>query len=315
MSIFPKRTIPGKSVTIHLNFNTSFLTDEHIFPYLRIGVEDPTGRITPLLEDHLLALPDPDPKETVFQNSKPKSLRRSFPLLILADKLDGGMPREVLETIVQEIESGRHFFSSFKVPDDAHLGKYRLITDIYTEGALRHSKTAEDDFFWVEHLELESVARKNSRFLAKVKNPSGEPVPVKIVECLFKAGKLSTQSRELELPAEVSTEITVKSEKAFLLYNEERETIHLLDPRSPFVLRNQRMLCLQKDKAAGQTIVVLARDGDKAYELSGAKKKIWDMASGLNTKKEVLQAADVRSYNEMLENGLISEQWIGEKDR
>ena len=58
MSIFPKRTLPGKTVTIHWNFNTASLKGTHIFPLVRIGVKDPLGNITMLFEEHVLALPD-----------------------------------------------------------------------------------------------------------------------------------------------------------------------------------------------------------------------------------------------------------------
>ncbi|WP_375587596.1 hypothetical protein [Flagellimonas aurea] len=43
MSIFPKRTLPGKTVTIHWNFNTASLKGTHIFPLVRIGVKEPLG--------------------------------------------------------------------------------------------------------------------------------------------------------------------------------------------------------------------------------------------------------------------------------
>ncbi|WP_262922874.1 hypothetical protein [Hymenobacter cellulosilyticus] len=44
MSIFPKRTRRGTHVTIHWNFNTARLTHTHVMPFVRIGVQAPTGR-------------------------------------------------------------------------------------------------------------------------------------------------------------------------------------------------------------------------------------------------------------------------------
>ncbi|MEJ7658803.1 MAG: hypothetical protein WKG07_03820 [Hymenobacter sp.] len=62
MSIFPKRTLRGTHVTIHWNFGTAQLTDSHIYPYVRIGVQAPNGQLTLLHDGHILRLPGLPPK-------------------------------------------------------------------------------------------------------------------------------------------------------------------------------------------------------------------------------------------------------------
>ena len=84
MSIFPKRTIPGKGTTIHWNFNTAHLKGVHIFPFVRIGVKDPEGKINMLFEQNILALPNSTDTERDDEATLPtyKYLNKNTPLLI-----------------------------------------------------------------------------------------------------------------------------------------------------------------------------------------------------------------------------------------
>ena len=160
MSIFPKRSVPGGTVTIHWNFNTAHLTDVHICPWVRIGVKDPKGEVAMLFEGHVLGLPDPKDQHQDQDLPAPtlKYLHKNLPLMIIADYLSGRHKREKLVEILQNIQSGRHYYFTYHVAEDAPLGKYTLISEVHSGGETRYSKTAPDDFFEMEGLEEKSVS-------------------------------------------------------------------------------------------------------------------------------------------------------------
>ena len=308
MSIFPKRTIPGKGVTIHWNFNTSHLKDVHIFPFVRIGVRRPDGKETMLFEDHLLALPD-YPAQTISSDEKttPQYLNKNIPLLILADYLSGQAKREVLVDILSSIQSGRHFYFHYSVPHDAPLGKYTLISEVHGDGNVRYSKTASDDYFFVETISLKSITDKMRKVISIINNTSSETVPVKVVECYHIDDKLKSNVRAFEIPPQAETSVTCHSKKSFLLYNEEREVIPLTPGGNKFCLRNQQLLSVEKTEADQCVIFIMEKGNNNAYKLEGASKDIWRSADGITSISELQNKTNKAIYDELVQNRLIHE--------
>jgi hypothetical protein len=308
MSIFPKRTVPGKGVTIHWNFNTSHLKGIHLFPYVRIGVKTPDDKVIMLYEGNILALPNPTEDANEKEINKYKFLNKNTPLLVLADYLSGPFKREALIDILTAIQSGRHFYFQYPVSDDALLGKYELISEVHSNGEVRYSKTASDDYFFVEKLQLKEIKRQSGVRIAKIQNLSTEPVPVKVIECIEKESGLSTKTQVFEIPANKETSITYDEEKTFLLYNEEREVISLMEGSGLFSLRNQQLLSISKKEETGEVIYVVPKNNDDAFKLHDISKEIWLKADGLNTKetlkKDVLHE---EAYQELVRSGLVQE--------
>ena len=310
MSIFPKRTVPGKGVTIHWNFNTSHLRDVHIFPFVRIGVRNPDGKETMLFEDHVLALPDPlrnySPPDSDVSPTL-KYLNKNTPLLVLADYLSGAAKKEALVDILGSIQSGRHFYFYFPVAADAPPGKYTLISEVHSSGQIRHSKTAADDFFFVERLTIKSIDDKKSRIVSTVYNPSPEPTPVKIVECYPIDGKLKANIRVCEIPPLKETSITCLSRKSYLLYNEEREIIPLHPDSNRFALRNQFLMAMHKEEDNTEVVFVMEKQNEKAYKLHGPARELWNIADGLVTDTELKSGKNHEVYEELLQTKLLQE--------
>lgn len=308
MSIFPKRTLPNKGVTIHWNFNTAHLKGIHIFPFVRIGVQRPDGQVTMLYEGNILALPDPKEEDVELEIPKYKYLNKNTPLLVLADYLSGQFKREVLVDILSAIQSGRHYYFYYNIPLDAPPGKYELISEVHSNGEIRYSKTASDDFFYVEKLDLIDIQRKSEGFTAIVQNLSTEPIPVKIVECIENETDLLTQLQVFEIPGNTEISINYTSEKTFLLYNEEREIIPLTEGSGVFSLRNQQLLSLSKKEESDEVIYVIPKDTDETYKLSTISKEIWLKADGLNTR-EKFENDNVykEAYQELVQSGLVQE--------
>lgn len=301
MSIFPKRTIQGKTVTIHWNFNTSKLTDFHVLPWIRIGVRDPKGQITMLFEEHVLGLPH-EPKTSIEEKPKLKYLNKNVPLLLLADYLSGKQKKEKLIEVLENIHSGRHYYFTFDVANNAPLGKYDLISEMHIEGELKSSKTAIDDFFFVEKVSYVALEKSVDQKQALIINHAPEKTPIKIVTCLpTTGGKIDTAMEVFEMDALEEKKIPLSNRLSFLLYNEERQVIPLQENSTDFLLRNQQVSTLEKPKGA---VYLFKKEENEAYQLNEKQKALWLKADGF-LKPESLDKEEIILLEEMKAEGLI----------
>jgi hypothetical protein len=309
MSIFPKRTVPGQGVTIHWNFNTAHLKGFHIYPFVRIGVKHPDGKETMLFEGNLLALPDQEKTNSDREVSNSyKYLNKNTPLLVFAEYLSGKTKKEAIVDILGSIQSGRHYYFYFPLSDKAMPGKYTLISEVHSNGEIRYSKTIADDYFFVEKLMVREIIKEESRSTAIIFNPSAESVPVKLVECIYSGEQVQTSIRVFEISSFHESVISFSSERAFLLYNEERELIYLCDKDEVFPLRSQELLFLEKEAENVSTTFVLHNNNkDDAYQLNGTIREIWKNANGIIPKLKAGTEDYTQAYNELLSSGLITE--------
>lgn len=292
MSIFPKRSIPGSTVTIHWNFNTAHIKDTHVFPYVRIGVQLPDGTVTMLFEQHVPALPaiqsppEAGPKQMLYLN-------KNTPLLVLADYLSTHHKREVLVDILQHIQSGRHYYFVYNVPADAMPGKYTLISEVYNGGKIKYSTTAPDDFFLIEKITVDE---------GMITNHSWEKTPVKIIT--YKPNeKINPENvRVFEMEPEEIIEASSFPDHSFLIYNEERIILPLHNKNDIRCIRNQQAPCLLKD----DKLHVLLTDNE-VYELENEAKTIWEKADGIATRTQLCHKDNEHIYQEMVDNKLIIE--------
>lgn len=304
MSIFPKRTVPGKGVTIHWNFLGPAAGRKTLFPRAHIGVRDPQGKEHVLFDEHVLAFPSPPNPE---KDARPPSSAfpgASLPLLVLAGHLEGRHKRERLVALLEGMQRGRHFYFHFPIPILAAPGRYVLVSELRVEGESLGSETAEEDFFFVEDLRAEETVPDGAGgFTAGVRNPGPEPVPALLLE--YPEGGEAVHSA-LELPPAQSTSISLRSNKAYLLFSEGRELLSLGPDRSPFCLRNPEFLSLAKNSPAGPKFAVLHRESQQAYELEGEYAEVWSRAEGCRTRQEV-RMPGTEAYDAMLGEGLILE--------
>jgi len=310
MSIFPKRTTRNSCVTIHWNFNTSRLTGAPIFPLVRIGVRSPAGAVTMLLEEHLLVLPGPaDPGPVAAAKVAPAAnLPKSTPLLVLASYLSGKRKRQTLVEMLEGMQSGKHYYFTFPVPASAPLGKYTLISEVHLDGQVKHSKTAAEDFFFVEEIQVTPLpGPPDGPGTTRVANLSPEPVPVKIV--MYHPGQpLRREDVSVrELAPDSVTELPISGGTPFLLYSEERKMLPLFPPRGPHLLRNQQLLSLHKEENGQPAVYLLGPNEEDAYVLEGKYREIWERADGLSPVSQVCGPDNAREYREMLAADLIRE--------
>jgi len=303
MSIFPKRITPGETVTIHWNFNTANLIDFHVLPWVKIGVRSPHEKVTILFEDHVLGLPD-EPKDLKTEEPRLKYLNKNVPLLLLADYLSGKHKKEKLIEILENIQSGRHYYFSYKVPENAPLGKYKLISEMYINGELKFSKTAADDFFLVEKVLFKGMYRSGNKNKAVIVNHSPETTPVKIVGCTpLDSGKIKTTVNVFEIEALEEKRVRLYAPLNFLLYNEERKVTPLQEGSRDYLLRNQQVLELNKNDG---NIYLLKKHSEEGYQLTEPAKALWRKSDGLLNKNN-LSAQELEAYHELMAEGLIKE--------
>jgi len=303
MSIFPKRSVPGKPVTVHWSIGLESTTNAPMFAFLNLGVKTPDGRVDYLCRKNVLILPKSyeKPAETLGENLADEAVRnnlaRNTPILILADYLSGRRKKEELVQILKRIRSSRHFYFTYEIPGDAPLGRYELVSELYIEGERHPSLTAEEDFFYVEKITVNHV--KDGIFT--VSNPSSEPVPVKIMEY----GPTGTSARLHNVPPFGELSVEVASAVAYLLYNEEREVIPLYRQAGKRVLRNQCVQHFEKADGGVPKVYVLFPDSEDAYILEENYLKIWQLADG-RVREEDLKAVDGEAYAAMMDAGLMT---------
>lgn len=304
MSIFPKRLLPGATVTIHWNFNTSHLKDVAVCPRVRIGVTDPTGNTQMLLDKHVLALPSVSNDDSL-PSEKPIYLSKPTPLLVLANYLSGRQSKEKLVDILTNIQSGRHYYFQYTVPSDALPGKYTLVSEVHSGGRVRLSTTAEDDFFLVEKVVVGAFRREEGKYRSMIRNLSPEPAPVKVVDYMPGKPLLYEQIEAFEIPGRATREVVTYSPYSYLFYNEEREMLPLAQPGDVRrCIRNQDFLELAKE-ATGE-LFLMHTGSAESYALTEPQACIWRMADGIQTRDEIRKKWPL-DYDELLSQRLIEE--------
>lgn len=304
MSIFPKRALAGNSVTIHWNFNTSKLAGKHICPLVRIGVKDPAGQVTMLFEKHVLALPAVDMPSPLPENIQPVYLNKNAPLLLISTYLSGKYTREKLADILENIQAGRHYYFVYHLPADAPLGKYSLISEVISEGETRYSKTATDDFFFVEKIEISDIKYEDGVGIATLRNCSPESTPIKIIEYTTPGLLGPSDIQTFELSGMEVREVKFHSKRTFLSYNEEREIIPLYTDNN-LVTKNPYFIHLKKEEE--DKTYILHHQSDDAFILEKENQFIWNSADGIHSRDEIRTESLAERYDEMVNNGLIYE--------
>jgi hypothetical protein len=301
MSIFPKRAITGNTVVIHWHLTLPEKMGPAVCPFVRIGINSPNGHTHMLFEEHVLLLPSTGAAgpAAVQHNT---TLNKHTPLLVLASYLAAPQQHEKLVNILTNMKNGRHYYFTWAVPPDAAPGRYTLLSEMHIDGTVKHSGTANEDFFYIEQLNIE--AHREGEVI--IYNPGPEPVPAKLITYL--AGHHQgpeTIDVFLVAPGEQRV-VSTAGKSVFLIYNEERVTVPLHTYKQPRVLRNQQHFFLQKEKEGEQLSYVLPREGETAWRLSASQREIWQAADGINSAAMVKEKFRA-DYDEMITQGLIAE--------
>jgi hypothetical protein len=304
MSIFPKRTIAGQSVTIHWNLSVPSGLQTPLTPFVRIGVIDPAGQTTMLFESSVLVLPSANMAVPVSlqQENKQLYLHKHTPLLLLASYLSGRQNREKLIDILNNIQSGRHYYFTWLAPADAQPGKYKLLSEVHIDGRVHYSGTATEDFFYVE-----KITTAENEGTITITNHSPEAVPIKLIYYNATDHTQPSNIQVLEIPGSGKYQLKQEGHPVFLVYNEERIIMALHATAQKRCVRNQQYLWLHKQEAGEEITYVLPREGEDGYRLIGVQQQLWKAADGINTRAQLRQNDNSAVYDEMIAHGLIEE--------
>lgn len=303
MSIFPKRTLRGKGVTIHWGLNFTHTANNLRYAFIRIQVKTPSKKVVNLCEDYIQLLPNLCNTKNENGEEGDKFLSKGTPLLLLADFLSGGRhKKQKLVELFKRINEARHFYFYYEIPENAELGRYDIVSEFYVDGKCYKSSTIEEDFFYVESIELNDIREVMDEFHFSVKNNSSESCPIKMME-YDNNNKVEINITSL-LPNEKRH---LKCRKgSYILYNEEREMLTLEPKDRKRPLRNPETFHFEKEEKEEKPKAYLILSNDEAFTLEGKSKSIWEMSNGINYREEV-KRIDEKMYNKMIENRLIIE--------
>ena len=304
MSIFPKRTVAGQPVTIHWNLSVPAGLQKPITPFVRIGIIHPTGQITMLFEEHVLILPSTGMPAPIALQQENKSLylHKHTPLLLLASYLSGRQKREKLIDILNNIQSGLHYYFTWLAPANAQPGKYMLLSEVHIDGKVHYSGTAAEDFFYVE-----KITAADNQGMITLTNHSPEPVAVKLIHYEAAEHAQPSNIQVLEIPGSGTHQLKQEGQPVFLVYNEERIIMALHGIAQKRLVRNQQYLSLHKQEAGEEITYVLPQQGENGFRLTGIQRLLWNAANGLNTRAQLRKSDNSAVYDEMIAHRLIEE--------
>lgn len=300
MSIFPKRAVPGNTITIHWCFlPPASAAGEPICPFVRIGVRDPAGSVRMLCERSVMAFPD-----APVAGGPAGAQGPAVPLLVLAACLEGRRSRASLVEMLGRLRDGIHFYFHYPLDAGVPLGRYSLLSEIHWEGRIIGSGTAEEDFFLVERLE---PAGRDKHGTIKIRNPSPEPVPARQVEAYWREDRWTTSQRNLLFPPGETLTLATAADRNVLVYAEGRENLDLDPPGSPRVRRNPDVLWFPKPGLAGGPLHLLHASEEKGMVLEEPYRGLWARANGLETRDALRAGAGREAYAELLQAGFLEE--------
>lgn len=293
MSIFPKRTVAGETITIHTNV-LSHDQQQVIYPYLRTIIRSPTGEVYTVFSGHVLIFPGNVSQDHYKAN-------QGFPFLLLAQAVQS-KSAEQIESFVERIRQGRHFYYHFTIPADAPPGKYIVETENWLKGHVATSTTAAEDHFYVEQVTLVQSERTPAGIKSIIKNHSSEPLPTRIVKM---DAAQNIQSEVMILPGAQTAVITF-NHQAFLLYNEERKCLALVPAHKTAVIRNQRYVHTTMDEDDAPVTYVM-NDAQDVVSLQGLSHALWHQAEALNMTEEALSHQERDMLHKMYDNNLLKQ--------
>lgn len=260
-----------------------------------------------LMEENMLIYPDTEIKQSTTEPDTPRYLKKSNPLIMLASYLRGGANKEMLVDILTNIQNGRHFYFTYEVAQDGPLGKYVLLSEVHSEGQTWYSKTAKDDFFFIEKVSLTHTEVNAHGGTTCVVNHSPEPVSIRVCEYSYSESPAATKNLIHEIPGHGEKVIRFSSPATCILYNEERITLPVVNDGDKLVVRNQNLLQLPVKVFGENVTYAWNKQTDETFELEGAAKAVWEKANGLHTRQVIRTGEAVEIYDELLQKGMIKE--------
>lgn len=300
MSIFPRKTVKGRGVTIHCCICPGPLARPPAVLILEITVTDPAGRcIYAAMRPVLLVA-----------SRVEDCARRHLPELAvpvmqgLSADIGGPDAFDAARRIMQE---GMHDYLHVPLADSAIPGRYVVCTNLWCDGARHASLTCADDWFLVEELTVEGLDAVAGGRQVCVCNRSAEPVEATIV----RYGQTEPIAAPNVFGPAAVTQVDAGSGRAMVIYAEGRAVLPLWRGDAPLLLRSPRYRCFRASHAVAPSVLLVSEHEDRAHEIAGERLVLWNLAGGLATRTEALMHVPGQILDEMLAQGLILEAGEG----
>lgn len=299
MSLFPIRLKPGGTITVHLRFRGP----NPVWIQRKDYLIDPRGQRKICYERTIPYIPSAmrteDERKLIINTGQ---IFGGAPLLMAARYLQSEAKRtDYFMDMLVGLRDDMHHYYTFKIPEDAPLGRYSFELEDRINGKVLTSQTADTDYFFVEKLELVKTISQGKACIAYIENHSPEPVLAQLCEFSADPNKAYTQ-KIIQLDAQKTTEVLFH-EAAILMYRDGEDFLRLNKEKS--CLRNP---IFQATPNAGFILIYINDAFSKrAYELVGQAQEIWQRADGFLPRSLIRTEANATRYDEMLEMGIILE--------
>ena len=300
VSIFPKKLKPGGTVTLHRRAHAKAPAWYH----LRHSILFPDGNEVSLGEGPFFCCPQPGAPEEHELLKQSDHIFQAPPLLMASRYLESESRNQdfFLDALVG-LRDASHFYSTYTLPSDSPLGRYRYKLEFLVNGVVRESATADADFFFVEKLELENVVYAGLSREATVLNPSPEPVVAVFHEYHDEGGTMQSSRRLVEMAAHGRKQFSFTG-FATLSYLGGTETLFLKAEEDPLCLRNPAYRTLKKSNSEAYAF---DSSQEVAYEFRGLAAAIWTRADGFHTRAMLRTSENESAYDELKAQGHLVE--------
>lgn len=194
-------------------------------------------------------------------------------------------------------EFKKELYYCFKTNKDTILGKYRVIPTFFYDGMKYKSKTSNFDYFLVEEINVENVAK--NEFL--LYNISLYATNIKILE---KNGD-NIISHEVTLKSHERLKLKSEAKQKFIMYGN-NYIEQLINNEDIIYMRDPKVFWKKQDEN-----IIIYTEEDEIINLDNKYMKIWILLDGLRTNKEICELLNIKLKDLLiLEKELINQKYI-----
>lgn len=178
-------------------------------------------------------------------------------------------------------------------------GKYYAKTELFLDGKVVNSRTEENDFFYVDKVEVQDYKRIDNMVVFEIKNMANNTVPIKIYNESDKLLDILTMQPKQGVILEYIGRVYIEYKNGTILPVKEKSLIYLKEKEFSWRIKNN--------------IIELFNDNTfEAFCLPNKLAFLWLNCNGLNDLVELSRILEVdmnlivEMTNYLLEKGLIN---------
>ncbi|WP_291960127.1 hypothetical protein [Maribacter sp.] len=288
MSIFPKKTVVEKRITIHTSF---FFKNSSKSILANFKITNPLGKVISMPNQEFFYFPK---KTSNYINNKNDYCEGQSGIIYAKFLEQNLLASNNLTTLFDKFTLATHSYFSFKIDSDFPPGKYMVNSSFIIDGIQTKSNSSDVDFFLVEKLK---ITRNSNQII--IENLSPETTTFRII---YRSSNLEHEFVEsvagnssYAIPSHIETD------DAFLVYAEDQEIRPFFTGRISY--RNPKVQYLSKRNSSFVKI-----DEENCFNLEGKLHEFWLSLNGFRSKESLINEFDSLVYNKLLSKKLIVER-------